>query len=233
MSVIVLIPAAGLGRRMGGSVSKQYLRLNGRPILAHTLALFDSHPRVDHIYIIAPENQLDFCRDECIEPYGFDKVRDIIIGGAQRQDSVRHGVLGCHGQPGDTLVIHDGVRPLFPVAQLDAVLAGVDKVGACIVGVPVKDTIKRVLGDIVVATPPREELWAAHTPQAFRYELIETAHIQAQQQGYYGTDDASLLEWQGQQVEMLEGSYRNIKITTPEDLLIAEAFLATSSEECC
>ncbi|MEA3465659.1 MAG: 2-C-methyl-D-erythritol 4-phosphate cytidylyltransferase [Thermodesulfobacteriota bacterium] len=233
MSVIVLIPAAGLGRRMGGSVSKQYLSLDGRPILAHTVALFDSHPRVDHIYVIAPENQLDFCRDECVEPYRFDKVRDIIIGGEKRQDSVRHGVLGCHAQPGDILVIHDGVRPLFPASQLDAVLEAVIKTGACVVGVPVKDTIKRVQGDVIVATPPREELWAAHTPQAFRYELIHAAHIQAQQQGYCGTDDASLLEWQGVPVTMIEGSYRNIKITTPEDLLIAEAFLATSSEECC
>lgn len=233
MSVIVLIPAAGLGRRMGGSVSKQYLSLNGRPILTHTLALFDAHPRVDHIYIIAPENRLDFCRQECIEPYGFNKVRDIIIGGAKRQDSVRHGVLGCGANTGDTLVIHDGVRPLFPALQLDAVLDEVDKTGACVVGVPVKDTIKRVQGDVIVETPLRAVLWAAHTPQAFRYELIRTAHVRAQQQGYRGTDDASLLEWQGQQVAMIEGSYRNIKITTPEDLLIAEAFLATSIEECC
>lgn len=226
MSVIVLIPAAGFGRRMGGTVSKQYLSLNGHPILAHTVALFDSHPRVDHIYIIAPENQRDFCQRDCIEPYNFKKVRDIIIGGAQRQDSVRNGVVACGGSSGDTIIIHDGVRPLYDGAHLDVVLDEVERSGSCVVGVPVKDTIKRVQEGCIVETPPRAELWAAQTPQAFRYQLISAAHHEAQQQGYCGTDDASLLEWQGKTVTMVEGSYRNIKITTPEDLHIAEAFLA-------
>lgn len=226
MSVIVLIPAAGLGRRMGGAVSKQYLSLAGRPILAHTVALFDSHPRVDHIYIISPENQRDFCQRDCIEPYNFKKVRGIIVGGCQRQDSVRNGLVGCGGSCDDTVIIHDGVRPLYDSSHLDVVLAEVERSGSCVVGVPVKDTIKRVREGCIVETPPRAQLWAAQTPQAFRYQLIAAAHLAAQQQNYSGTDDASLLEWQGRPVAMIEGSYRNIKITTPEDLLIAQAFLA-------
>ena len=223
MSVIVLIPAAGLGRRMGGSVSKQYLSFNGRPILSHTIALFDAHPRIDHIYIIAPAEQIEFCRQQCITPYSFTKVRDIISGGNERQDSVRNGIVACSAQAKDILLIHDGVRPLFPAEQIDAVLAEVERSGSCVIGVPVKDTIKQISGSTIVNTPERSTLWAAHTPQAFRFELIAAAHHKAAQCNYYGTDDASLLEWQGFAVTILEGSYRNIKITTPEDLLIAQA----------
>jgi len=230
MRVIVLIPAAGLGRRMGGAVSKQYLSLDDRPILTHTVAVFDSHPRVDHIYIIAPENQRQFSQRDCIEPYNFTKVRGIVTGGDQRQDSVRNGLLACGANAEDIVIIHDGVRPLYQASHLDAVLAEVEQSGACVVGVPVKDTIKRVHGAVIVETPRRDELWAAQTPQAFRYEQILAAHDAAQQQQYSGTDDASLLEWQGLPVAMIEGSYQNIKITTPEDLLIAEAFLALRRE---
>lgn len=230
MSVIVLIPAAGLGRRMGGTVSKQYLSLDGRPILTHTVAVFDRHPRVDHIYIIAPENQREFCQNDCIEPYNFTKVRGIVTGGDQRQDSVRNGLLACAAAADDTIIIHDGVRPLFNSSQLDAVLDEVEHSGACVVGVPVKDTIKRVEGALIIDTPPRAELWAAQTPQAFRYSLIMAAHEAALAQNYAGTDDASLLEWQGVDVAVVAGDYRNIKITTPEDLLIAEAFLALQLE---
>lgn len=223
MSVIVLIPAAGAGRRMGGITSKQYLRLCGKPILTHTVAMFDAHPRVDSIYVIAPANELDMCRDQCLTPYSFTKVRDIVRGGAQRQDSVRNGILACDAQGDDILIIHDGVRPLFPIGLLDKIIDETQKKGACIVGVPVKDTVKEVENGVITATPPREKLWAAHTPQAFRHELIRAAHLQAQQENYYGTDDASLLEWQGLSVSILEDSYCNIKITTPEDLLIAKA----------
>lgn len=226
MSVTVLIPAAGLGRRMGTTVHKQYLCLQGRPILAHTLSLFDSHPLVDHIYIIAPSDQMAYCRRDIIEPGGFAKVRDVIAGGAERQDSVRLGLLGCQAAADDVVVIHDGVRPLFDPALLPQVVQTVIDHGACVVGVPVKDTIKQVADGFAVATPPRAALWAAHTPQAFRYQQILEAHLQAERQGYLGTDDASLLEWQGQRVALLEGSYRNLKITTPEDLIVAEALLA-------
>lgn len=229
MSVIVLIPAAGAGRRMGSSVHKQYLALRGRPILTHTIAIFDSHPGIDHIYIIAPEDQMEFCRNNCIEPYNFSKVRDIVCGGEQRQDSVRNGILSCGGKDGDIVLIHDGVRPLYPMAHLNTLLDEVNNSGACVVGVPVKDTIKQVVDSIILDTPPRATLWAAQTPQAFRFELIKTTHIAAQQQGFVGTDDASLLEWQGKKVTMIAGDYRNIKITTPEDLILAEAFLATDT----
>ena len=230
MSVIVLIPAAGLGRRMGSSVHKQYLCLQGRPILSHTLSVFDRHPRVDHIYVIAPPDQVDFCRQDIVEPGRFAKVRDIVAGGAERQDSVRLGLEACQAQADDIVLIHDGVRPLFDGGLLDGVLKAVEVHGSCVVGVPVKDTIKEVVEGFAVATPERKRLWAAQTPQAFRYSEILAGHRLAFEQNFYGTDDASLLEWQGKSVAMVEGSYRNIKITTPEDLLIAEALLAGSKK---
>ncbi|OQY19248.1 MAG: 2-C-methyl-D-erythritol 4-phosphate cytidylyltransferase [Desulfobacteraceae bacterium 4572_35.1] len=229
MSVIALIPAAGAGQRMGSTINKQYLCLNGQPVLTHTIALFDTHPSVDHIYVIAPPEQIALCRQQCIEPYNFTKVRDIIGGGCQRQDSVRNGIANCGAEDGDIIIIHDGVRPLFAVQQLDALIAQARMSGACVVGVPVKDTIKQVHNGQISATPARETLWAAHTPQVFRYELIYPTHLRAQQHDYHGTDDASLLEWQGIKVSMLEGSYRNIKITTPEDMLIAAAFISADS----
>jgi len=230
MSVIVLIPAAGLGRRMGTSIHKQYLCLQGRPVLAHTLSIFQQHPCVDSIYVIAPADQMDFCRLDIIEPGGFTKVRGVVAGGAERQDSVRLGLEACQAQVDDIVLIHDGVRPLFDGDLLNGVLKAVEEHGSCVVGVPVKDTIKEVDGGFAVTTPDRRRLWAAQTPQAFRYGKIMSTHHRAYQQGYHGTDDASLLEWQGESVAMIEGSYRNIKITTPEDLLIAEAFLTASEK---
>jgi 2-C-methyl-D-erythritol 4-phosphate cytidylyltransferase len=223
--VIVLIPAAGLGRRMGASVHKQYLSLQGRPVLAHTLSIFEHHPRIDRIYIIAPADQIDYCRDDIVTPGGFRKVSGILAGGAERQDSVRLGLLGCGAEADDIVLIHDGVRPLFDGNCLDRVLRVIETQGSCVVGVPVKDTIKVVQNGCAVETPERGKLWAAQTPQGFRYQKILAAHLAAERQGYYGTDDASLLEWQGEVVPVVEGDYRNIKITTPEDLQIAEVFL--------
>ncbi len=226
MSVIVLIPAAGMGRRMQASLNKQYLSLNDRPILAHTLTLFDDHPRVDHIYIISPADEIPFCRSEVVQRFGFRKVREVVAGGAERQDSVRNGLRACKAGADDVVLIHDGVRPFFPPELLDAVIDTAAHVGGCVVGVPVKDTIKEVEDGLICATPERSRLWQAQTPQGFRYPLILDAHEQALFEGWRRTDDASLVERLGLPVAMLEGSYRNIKITTPEDLVLARAFLA-------
>lgn len=228
MSVIVLIPAAGMGRRMQASLNKQYLALDERPILAHTLSLFDEHPRVDHIYVISPVDEIAFCRREVVERYGFRKVRGVIAGGSERQDSVRNGLRACKASDDDIVLIHDGVRPFFPPGLLEVVIDTASRVGGCVVGVPVKDTIKEVEDGMILGTPERGRLWQAQTPQGFRYALIHDAHEQALFEGWRGTDDASLVERLGLPVAMLEGSYRNIKITTPEDLVLARAFLAES-----
>jgi 2-C-methyl-D-erythritol 4-phosphate cytidylyltransferase len=230
MNVIVLVPAAGAGSRMGAAVNKQYLPLADRPVLAHTLNLFDGHPAVDRIHLISPETEIAYCRREVVERYAFVKVRSIIAGGAERQDSVRNGLLQCGAAADDIVLIHDGARPFFPPVLIPRVVATALRVGACVVGVPVKDTIKEVEDSLVLGTPDRHRLWQAQTPQAFRFALIRDAHEWAVRDGFRGTDDASLVEHLGHPVAMLEGSYRNIKITTPEDLILARAILACPGE---
>ena len=231
MSVIVLIPAAGMGRRMGAAVNKQYLLLADRPILAHTLSLFDSHPLIDHIFVISPASEIPFCRAEVVTFYGFRKVRRIVAGGTERQDSVANGLIAAAPAPDDIVLVHDGVRPFFPPELIPEIIATAARVGGCVVGVPVKETVKVVSGGRIQATPDRRQLWLAQTPQAFPGEVLCSAYATAQRDGFRGTDDASLVERCGRPVAMLTGSERNIKITTPEDLLLARAFLAAAAEE--
>lgn len=226
MKIIVLIPAAGTGRRMGAAVNKQYLCLGDRPVLAHTVALFDNAPQVDDIYIISPPDEIDYCHTAIVEQYGFTKVRAVVPGGAQRQDSVRNGLQACVAQDDDIVVIHDGARPFFPIAQLPLLIEQAHTTGACLVGIPVQDTIKEVIATQVVSTPERGHLWQAQTPQAFRYGLIHAAHERALTQGFITTDDAALIEWSGAPVSMMTGSKYNLKITTPDDLPLARAILA-------
>ena len=235
MKATVLIPAAGMGRRMGASVNKQYLDLAGKPILAHTLALFDQHPQVEHIYLILPADEIDYCRQQIIEPYSFTKVRELVPGGAERQDSVRNGLRALEkdglDQPERIVLVHDGARPLFDPQLLPELLTIISQKGACIVGAPAKDTIKEVDEGFISGTPDRKRLWQAQTPQGFRYQLFADAFRSADEVGFLGTDDASLLERVGQPVAMLQGDYRNIKVTTPEDLVIATALLDSLQEE--
>ena len=230
MSVTVLIPAAGMGSRMGAAVNKQYLTLADRPVLAHTLTLFDHHPAIDHICIVSPEEEIDYCRAEVVERFGFTKVRNLIPGGAERQDSVYNGLSACAAADSDIILIHDGVRPFFPSGCIEEVVTAAERTGACVVGVPVKDTIKEVAEGLIRSTPDRRRLWHAQTPQAFVFGLIRDAHERARREGFRGTDDASLVERIGHPVAMIEGSYRNIKITTPEDLILAEAFIKLQIE---
>lgn len=226
MANIAIIPAAGTGSRMQAGVNKQYLLLAGRPILFHTLSLFAAHPRIDRICIVVPAGEIDYCRSEIVERYGLAKVSAIIAGGPTRQDSVANGLLGCNAADNDLVIVHDGARPLLGVTDLDALLDAAAKSGAATLGVPVKDTIKQVQDGVIVATPERSSLWQVQTPQAFRYGLLLAAHRQARADGFAGTDDAKLIERLSHPVTMVAGSYRNIKITTPEDLAIASAFLA-------
>jgi len=226
MKLTALIPAAGSGRRMQSGINKQYLELAGQPILAHTLRLFDEHPAVDGIWLIAPVAELDYCRTDVIERFGFCKIRGIIAGGAERQDSVRNGLRACQAAAEDLVLIHDGARPLLKRELIGQVASAASRSGAAVVGAPVKDTIKQVGDDrSIISTPPRDSLWLAQTPQVFRYEIILSAHEKAFREGYRGTDDASLVEWNGGKVVMVEGDYRNLKITTPEDLVLARALL--------
>jgi 2-C-methyl-D-erythritol 4-phosphate cytidylyltransferase len=231
MSCIVLIPAAGMGRRMGAAVNKQYLSLAGRPILAHTLTLFESHPLIDHIFVISPPAEISYCRTEVVERFGFTKVREVVAGGAERQDSVKRGLEAAAPADDDLVLVHDGVRPFFAPELIPQVLETARRTGGCIVGIPVKDTVKSVEEGRITGTLDRRRLWLAQTPQAFPAGILREAYARAAAEGFSGTDDASLVERLGRPVAMLPGSERNIKITTPGDLTLARAFLTAEATE--
>ena len=228
---IALIPAAGMGSRMQAGINKQYLQLGDRPLLAHTLAVFERHPAIDRVVVVVPAAEIDYCQRTVVAACGYTKVTAVVAGGAERQDSVRLGLDACGAHDDDLVLIHDGARPFLNAAQIDAVLAAAMDTGAALLGVPVKDTIKQVAAGRVVCTPERGSLWQAQTPQAFRLGLIRTAHHQALRDDFRGTDDATLVERLGQPVAMVTGSYRNLKITTPEDLVLAQALLVTPGGE--
>lgn len=227
MGVIALIPAAGMGKRMGAGINKQYLLLAGKPILAHTLEVFERASCIDEIYLIVPEDEIPYCRENVVERFGFSKVARIVPGGSERQHSVLNGLRAiAPPDPEDAvIVIHDGVRPFLTIPVLRNAIETARLHDGALVAVPVKDTVKAVEGGVVKETPPRNSLWLAQTPQVFRYGIIRDAHELAAREGWLGTDDASLVERLGKSVRIVEGDYGNFKITTPEDLILAEAFL--------
>lgn len=221
----VVIPAAGHGKRMGLGYNKQFLSLMGQPILAHTIRLFEKSNYVSEIVIVGAESDLHLIK-ELVDDYQFEKVAAIVPGGTQRQDSVRAGVQALSTTI-RRVVVHDGARPLLPLQAFHQFLRETDAYSAAIMGIQLKDTVKRIdLSGHVLETPPRECLRAVQTPQIFDRVILEEAHQKAVAAGFYGTDDASLLEWLGHPVRMVEGSPENIKVTTPEDLWLAERILS-------
>lgn len=227
-----LIPAAGMGKRMGASINKQYLLLGGRPILAHTISVFEESPLIDGICLVIPADEIPYCREQVVQACGFRKVIEIVAGGRERQNSVLNGLnaLQRHAGGEDVVLIHDGVRPFIPPALISQSIAVARSGDGALVAVPAKDTIKTVRNGIVIDTPDRETLWQAQTPQSFLFSVILNAHRSAVEAGFSGTDDASLIERQNRTVRIVRGDYRNIKITTPEDLILAEAFLAAPQQ---
>lgn len=232
MKVIALIPAAGMGTRMNAGMNKQYLLLDGLPIVGRTIGVFEHSPIVDEIYVITPEPEIPFCREQVVERLGLRKVRAIVPGGKERQHSVMNGLRAIpDAADDDVVIIHDGVRPFVTGDIIRRAVNVAAAGGGALVAVPAKDTIKVVRDGIIRETPPRETLWQAQTPQAFRYGVIRNAHERAEAEGFLGTDDASLVERLGGEVRVVMGDYRNIKITTPEDIILAEAFLKAMKSE--
>ncbi|MDR3580423.1 MAG: 2-C-methyl-D-erythritol 4-phosphate cytidylyltransferase [Oryzomonas sp.] len=223
-----LIPAAGMGKRMGASINKQYLQLAGMPIVARTISVFENAPFIDGIFLVTPVDEIPYCREHVVEAHGFRKVLEIVPGGRERQNSVMNGLraLQRHAGEDDVVLIHDGVRPLISRELLKESIEVARGCDGALVAVPAKDTIKTVRDGLVIDTPDRDTLWQAQTPQSFRFGVIFAAHRAAEQEGFMGTDDASLVERRGGAVRIVRGDYRNIKITTPEDIVLAEAFLA-------
>lgn len=229
VKAFALIPAAGMGKRMGASINKQYLQLDGLPIVARTISVFEQSPAIEAIYLVIPEAEIPYCREHVVAACGFRKVVEIVPGGRERQHSVMNGLraMRSHLADDDVVVIHDGVRPLITTELLRESINVACSSDGALVAVPAKDTIKTVRDGIVINTPDRESLWQAQTPQSFRFGMIHAAHQAAELEGFVGTDDASLVERCGGIIRIVRGDYRNIKITTPEDLVLAESFLAS------
>lgn len=220
-----VVLAGGSGSRMHTKVAKQYLLLNGKPLIYYALRQFQDSA-VDRIVLVVAAGQEDYCKKEIVERYGFTKVCAIIAGGEERYLSVHAGLKALKGV--DYVLIHDGARPCVDQDILCRTMEAVAKWQACVVGMPVKDTIK-IVDDEQMAqkTPDRRRLWQVQTPQAFFYDLISGAYdtvLASNAQAV--TDDAQVLELAyGKTSRLIEGSYRNIKVTTPEDLDIAQTFL--------
>ena len=223
--VSVVIVAAGLGKRMKANMNKQYLLLKDKPIVAHTIEKFEKNEYIDEIIVVTKEEEIEYCRVNVVDRYGFKKIKDIISGGTERQDSVYNGLKEC-SENTKVVLIHDGVRPFIKNEEINTIIVETLEVGACVTGVRVKDTIKVVNDDnFIIDTPNRKNLWAVHTPQSFSYKIILDAHVKCKGEGWVVTDDSMLVEKLGIKVKMIEGSYDNIKITSPEDLYVAENIL--------
>ena len=228
--VVALVPAAGRGLRMGGSVPKQFLSLGGEPLVIQSLRALQAAPVVDQIILAVPPADVEYCEHEIVSRQRFTKVTKVVAGGAERQDSVRQALAQV---PSDTeiVLIHDAVRPFVTLRMIAEVVAAARKEGAAIIALPMRDTVKQVRMDgMIERTVDRTPLWLAQTPQAFRRDWIEAAHRKAHVEGVRATDDASLVEWLGYSVTVVEGSGENIKVTRPEDLVIGEAILAARSK---
>jgi 2-C-methyl-D-erythritol 4-phosphate cytidylyltransferase len=226
----VVVVAAGKGLRMGTTESKQYLHLDHTPILVHTLEIFQSIAEVSSIVLVIGEGDESRCR-QYVEQYKLTKVSGILSGGSERQSSVYQGIRAL---PADTVwvLVHDGVRPFVTKQHVLACWQQAVKAGAAVLAVPVKDTVKVVdTAGYIESTPNRRSLWAIQTPQAFRLVDLLHAHEQAEADQFIGTDDAMLLERLGSKVAVVEGSYTNIKITTPEDLSWAEFIIQHNKGE--
>lgn len=222
MSVGAVIVAAGSGKRMGATRNKLWLPLGERPILSYAVEQFATHAHIAEVIVVCSEQDHDDIREWLAStPY----QASIVLGGAERQDSVRNGIAAL-SEKCTYVLVHDAARPFVTTEQIDAIIAKVREDQATIMAVPVKDTIK-VVGPtgVVEATPAREGLWTVQTPQAFRLALLKEAHAKALAVGKVGTDDAMLVEWLGQPVTVVSGSYENIKITTPDDLWFGEEIL--------
>jgi 2-C-methyl-D-erythritol 4-phosphate cytidylyltransferase len=212
----ILIPAGGIGTRLGSRTPKQFLGLAGAPILAATVEHFARHPRVDAIVVAAPAGHVERART-VLRRLGRRGTITVVAGGQTRQDSVWRA-LQAAPERADLVLVHDAVRPFITRALIDAVAAAAASAGAAICALPVSETVKRVRGDLVEATVDRTGLWTVQTPQGFRAALLREAHDKARRDGEIGTDDAALVERLGHPVKVVRGLARNLKITTPEDL---------------
>ena len=229
MSVCAVVPAGGTGIRMGGTVPKQFLELNGKPILYYTLKTLQDCGIISELILVVPEKEYDnACTDWLGKP---EIVTKVVVGGEKRQDSVYNGFCELSPQT-EIVLVHDGVRPFLSHQMIRESVDAAREYGAAITAIPVNDTIKRVDDSgLVSQTVDRDGLWRVQTPQVFRYELLQEAFKKANSEKFYGTDEGTLIEHLGKPVKVVEGSEQNIKITRPEDLKLSEIFLSKAPSD--
>ena len=232
MQVFAILPAAGVGTRMAASQPKQFLELNGLPILIHSLKAFAAVPRVTAIYVAVRRNEMERVEAqvaEQAEEFGFAGRVRVVEGGDNRQESVARALAALDCEDEDIVLVHDAVRPLIDVATIERTIDAVAEHGAAIVGLPAIDTVKQVErtahGALITSTIPREFVVLAQTPQGFRFGLLQRAFAEATEDGFVGTDEASVVERAGHPVAVVPGSQVNLKITQPGDLALAEFYL--------
>ncbi|MCI9022428.1 MAG: 2-C-methyl-D-erythritol 4-phosphate cytidylyltransferase [Eubacterium sp.] len=225
MKAAAIVLAAGRGSRMNSGIQKQFMELGGYPLIYYALQVFE-HSSVDEVILVTGKNETDWCRREIVDKYGFCKVRSVVPGGSERYLSVYEGLRAA--QEPDIVLIHDGARPFVTDEIINRTIRSALESGSGIAAVPAKDTV-RIVDETgtAVLTPPRDRVWMMQTPQAFRYPLIYRAYQELVSRNIQNvTDDAMVLETVlNQEVKIAEGSYSNIKVTTPEDMETARAFL--------
>ena len=227
--ITAIVLAAGSGSRMKSKTKKQFMEIKGKPVIWYSLFEFEKR-RVDEIILVTGKEDIDYCKKEIVEKYNLKKIKNVVAGGSERYESVYNGLKEVTG---NIVLIHDGARPLINNEIIERSIEGTIKSDACVVGVPVKDTIKRANKEgYIIDTPNRSELWITQTPQSFKTDLVKMAYKKMKEELEKGnttlniTDDAMVVEeFTTNQVRFVQGDYKNIKVTTPEDIDIAELFI--------
>jgi 2-C-methyl-D-erythritol 4-phosphate cytidylyltransferase len=228
MSVLAIIPAAGVGVRMGGGTPKQFLSIEGVPIVVHTLRKFAASDSIDEIFLALRSDDMERARQDLAREH-FTKPVRLVAGGATRQETVARALAEAAAGT-QVVVVHDAVRPFVPLDLIRRVVEQARRDGAVILGIPSVDTVKQVERQLILGTLPRERVVLAQTPQAFRFDILREAFARAARDGYQGTDESSLVERLNVPVTVLMGSDRNIKITKPSDLPLARLYIAQERE---
>ena len=224
----VIIVAAVSGSRMKANINKQFIKLNDKEIIAYTIEKFYNNKNISDIVVVIKEDEAEFFKNQILDKYNFDNIK-IAYGGKDRQNSVYNGIKALDKNC-EYVLVHDGARPFIDESTINKSIEKVKEYKAIVVGVPVKDTIKIVnANNDIVDTPNRSTLWAVQTPQTFNYDILKKAYEDAFESDFYGTDDAMLVERIGYTVKMIEGSYNNIKVTTPEDINMGIQILNSKS----
>ncbi len=227
MAAAGIVLAGGKGSRMQSDVPKQYMELLGKPLLYYSLKAFEESD-AESVVLVTAEGDEEYCRKELVERFGFTKVAGIVAGGAERYASVWNGLKCLKEQEPDHVLIHDGARPLVTAELINRMITETEQYGACVAGMPVKDTIQMTDAQgTITLTPKRDSLWTAQTPQSFEFSIAYDSYEQLMQETEINvTDDAMVVGlYHDIPIQMVRGSYTNIKVTTPEDLVLAEAFL--------